>query len=46
MIDSKTGNHLSAPFSDLANVEWINTKLPIVCPMFFWDDHRIGLINE
>ena len=46
MIDSKTGNHLSAPFSDLANVEWISTKLPIVCPMFFWDDHRIGLINE
>ena len=46
MIYSKTGNHLSAPFSDLANVEWINTKLPIVCPMFFWDDHRIGLINE
>jgi len=46
MVDSKTGNHLSASFSDLADVEWINTKLPIVCPMFFWDEHKLGLINE
>lgn len=46
MVDSKTGNHFSAPFSDLADIEWINTKLPIVCPMFFWDEHELGLINE
>jgi len=46
MVDSKTGDHLSAPFSDLADIEWINTKLPIVCPMFFWDEHKLGLINE
>jgi len=46
MVDSKTGNHLSTSFSDLADVEWINTKIPIVCPMFFWDEHKLGLINE
>jgi uncharacterized repeat protein (TIGR01451 family) len=46
MVDSKTGDHLSTPFSDLADIEWINTKLPIVCPMFFWDEHKLGLINE
>ena len=42
----KTGNRLSASFSDLASVVWSNTKNPVVCPMFFWDEHRIGLINE
>jgi len=30
-------------FSNLAFIEWSNTYNPIVCPMFFWDDHIIGL---
>jgi hypothetical protein len=44
-VDLKTGNQLSA-FSDLTSVKWSSTNIPIVCPMFFWDDHKIGLINE
>ena len=42
----KKARKLSAPFSDLAMVEWSSTNDPdpIVCPMFFWDDHKIGLI--
>ena len=46
LVDFKTGNRLSASFSDLASVVWSNTKNPVVCPMFFWDEHRIGLTNE
>ena len=30
-------------FSNLAYIEWSNTENPIVCPMFFWDDHILGL---
>ena len=33
----------STDFSNLAFVEWSNEYNPIVCPMFFWDDHIIGL---
>ena len=33
-------------FSNLAYIEWRNTKNPVVCPMFFWDDHILGLIPE
>jgi len=45
-VDFQTGITLGAPFSNLAKVEWSSTNDPdpIVCPMFFWDDHEIGLI--
>ncbi len=33
----------AAEFSNLAYIEWSNTYDPIVCPMFFWDDHTISL---
>ncbi len=29
--------------SDLTSLTWMSTKSPIVCPMFFFDDHTIGL---
>jgi uncharacterized repeat protein (TIGR01451 family) len=45
LVKSKTGGQLSAPFSNFARVEWHNTKNPVVCPMFFWDEHRIGLTS-
>lgn len=31
-------------FSNLAYIEWRNTKNPVVCPMFFWDEHHLGLV--
>ena len=45
-VDFKTSRQLNAAFSDFARVEWSSTNEPdpIVCPMFFWDDHTIGLI--
>ena len=45
LVNSKTGGQLSAPFSNFARVEWHNTKNPVVCPMFFWDEHRLGLTS-
>ncbi len=42
-VDFSTGGKLGAPFSDFARIEWASTKNPVVCPMFFWDDHTIGL---
>ena len=45
MVDSETGTLLNT-FSDLTSVKWSSTNIPIVCPMFFWDEHKLGLINE
>jgi len=45
LVDSETDSQLSAPFSNFARIEWYNTKNPVVCPMFFWDEHRVGLIS-
>ena len=45
MLDFATSGKIDAAFSNLAVIEWrSNTNPdPIVCPMFFWDDHSIGL---
>jgi len=32
--------------SNLAYISWSNTLNPIVCPMFFWDDLCLELINS
>jgi uncharacterized repeat protein (TIGR01451 family) len=45
LIDMKTSSILGPEFSDLTSVKFINSMIPVVCPMFFWDDHSIGLIN-
>ena len=33
-------------FSNLAYIEWRTTKNSAVCPIFFWDDHIVGLTPE
>jgi len=43
LVDSQTGSTVGPSFSTLARVEWSSTKSPVVCPIFFWDEHRIGL---
>jgi len=43
LVDAKAGGILDAPFSNLTSVEWTSTKNPVVCPMFFWDEHTLGL---
>ncbi len=42
-VDFKPGGQLNVPFSNLAKIEWSSTKNPVACPMFFWDEHKIGL---
>ena len=34
---------LQSSFSNLASVEWSTTSSPVVCPIIFWDEHRLGL---
>ena len=40
----KTDNTLGTPFTNLKRVEFSSTKNPVHCPLFFWDEHRLGLI--
>jgi len=43
LVDFKTGGQSGAGFSNFARIRWSSTKNPVVCPMFFWDEHRLGL---
>ena len=43
LVDSQTDSTVGPSFSNLARVEWSSTKSPVACPIFFWDEHRIGL---
>ena len=45
VVDSAQGNVLSGSFSNFERVEWSSTTSPdpVVCPIFFWDEHKIGL---
>jgi uncharacterized repeat protein (TIGR01451 family) len=45
LVDFKTSNQLSAPFSNFTRIEWSSTKNPVVCPMLFWDEHSVGLTH-
>jgi len=33
----------SLSFSELTSVAWSSTKEPAVCPIFFWDEHKIEI---
>lgn len=45
VVDYEVGGQLSVSFSDFERVKWFSTTNPdpAVCPMFFWDEHKIGL---
>jgi uncharacterized repeat protein (TIGR01451 family) len=45
LVDLKTAESISAPFSNLASVRFTSSLVPVVCPMIFWDDHTIGLVQ-
>ena len=45
LVDFKTDQHLGTSLYNLEKIEWVNTKNPVVCPMLFWDEHKIGLTN-
>jgi uncharacterized repeat protein (TIGR01451 family) len=38
-----TAEKLEGSFSSFSKVEWYSNSEPIVCPIFFWDEHRVGL---
>ena len=46
LVYSITHENLGKPLTDLSFIEWSSTKNPNVCSLFFWDDHRIDLINN
>ena len=43
LVDFISDDQLASSFSGLSKIEWSSTKEPVVCPMFFWDEHIIGL---
>jgi len=43
LVASGTSGQLDAPFSTLTSLKWESTKNPVACPLFFWDEHKIGL---
>ncbi|GAI07747.1 unnamed protein product [marine sediment metagenome] len=43
LVDSTKDSDLGPSFSNVASIEWSSTKIPVVCPMFFWDEHKIGI---
>ncbi|UCF50487.1 MAG: DUF11 domain-containing protein [Thermoplasmatales archaeon] len=47
-VDFAIAGQLAAPFSDFASVEWISNTNPdpAVCPMFFIDEHKVGLTYQ
>lgn len=42
VTDRKRDGFLSSPLSELSRIEWYSTKHPVVCPILFFDEHRIG----
>ena len=42
LIEKVTDAGLGATLSRLSSIEWSTTKNPVVAPIFFWDEHRIG----
>jgi hypothetical protein len=43
LVASGASGQLDAPFSTLTSLKWESTKDPVACPLFFWDEHTIGL---
>jgi hypothetical protein len=43
LVDFKTDEQLITPFSNFAKVKWSSTRNPVACPMFFSDEHTVGL---
>jgi hypothetical protein len=45
IIDSEQGGKLAGSFANFEQVVWSTDTNPdpAVCPLFFWDEHRIGL---
>lgn len=41
MTDSKIDDYLNADLSSLSRIVWYSTKNPVVCPIFFFDEHAI-----
>lgn len=43
LLDMQTGTKFPHTFTDLKTIEFSSSYDPLQCPMFFWDEHRIGL---
>jgi hypothetical protein len=45
LVDSAQDSSLGSSFSQLTSIDWSSTKNPIACPIFFWDEHKIGIVS-
>jgi uncharacterized repeat protein (TIGR01451 family) len=41
-----TDDPLPASFTDLKKVEFYSNLNPPACPIFFWDEHKLGLVEK
>lgn len=46
VVDTRTAFSLNAPLSGLKQVVFTSTKNPVVSPIFFFDEHSIGLTRN
>lgn len=42
VVDVDYGSEITGDFNNLNSIEFTSTQNPIVCPMFFWDEHKLG----
>ena len=43
LVDFKEASQFSSSFSNLARITFTSTIEPINCPLFIWDEHKLGL---
>jgi len=46
LLEMQTATNLGTPFKDLNRIDWYNSYEPISNPIFFWDEHIIGLSQD
>jgi hypothetical protein len=43
LLDFRETNQFSASFSNLEEITFTSTTEPVNCPIFIWDEHKLGL---
>jgi len=42
LTDEETGYKMNVNLTELSYIEWYSTRDAVVCPMFFFDEHKVG----
>ncbi|MBU0497292.1 MAG: choice-of-anchor L domain-containing protein, partial [Candidatus Thermoplasmatota archaeon] len=43
LLDTSFGDVLEVSLAELSSIEWHATGNPVACPLFFFDEHQVGL---